>query len=120
MTGIQHNDDSFARFIGGAVKLAAPDATVGTLGGTGNVTLAGGQGFEFTVRELDPAEAAATRSGEREATAWELVGRMHKFLGHIQDMGDDERLFMLGALTGTLEGMLRDAGVPEPPEGGQS
>ena len=54
---MHYNDDSFTRFIGGAVKLAAPDATVGTMGGTGEVTLANGQAFEFTVRELGPAEA---------------------------------------------------------------
>jgi hypothetical protein len=35
---------------------------------------------------------------------------MKQFLRHIEDMGDDERLFMLGALAGALEGMLRDAG----------
>jgi hypothetical protein len=51
---------------------------------------------------------------ERQAFAWELVARMRKFLGHIEDMGDDERLFMLGAMAGALEGMLREAGVPEP------
>lgn len=32
-----------------------------------------------------------------------LVDRMKTFLGHIEDMGDDERVFMLGALTGALE-----------------
>jgi ATP-dependent Clp protease ATP-binding subunit ClpC len=51
----------------------------------------------------------------QQAFAWELVIRMRKFLGHVEDMGADERLFMLGALTGSLEGILRDAGVPEPP-----
>lgn len=61
------------------------------------------------------AGRAAAPSAERHAFAWELTTRMRAFLGHIEDMKDDERLFMLGALTGTLEGMLRDAGVPEPP-----
>ena len=64
---MHHNDDSFARFIGGAVKIAAPDATVGTLGGTGHVTLASGQAFEFTVRELDPAEAAQHAEGDSDS-----------------------------------------------------
>jgi hypothetical protein len=32
-----------------------------------------------------------------------LVARMKTFLGHIEDMGDDERLLMLGALTGALD-----------------
>jgi hypothetical protein len=31
-----------------------------------------------------------------------LLDRMRLFLGHIEDMGDDERVFMLGALTGAL------------------
>jgi hypothetical protein len=35
-----------------------------------------------------------------------LVARMREFLGHIEDMGDEERLFMLGALTGALERRL--------------
>jgi hypothetical protein len=35
-----------------------------------------------------------------------LVARMMGFLGHIEDMGDEERLFMLGALTGALERRL--------------
>jgi len=58
--------------------------------------------------------AVAPRAAERQAFAWELIGRWRKFLGHIEDMGDDERLFLLGAMAGSLEGMLRDAGVPEP------
>lgn len=33
----------------------------------------------------------------------ELVGRMRQFLGRVEDMGDDERLLMLGALTGALQ-----------------
>jgi hypothetical protein len=57
VSGMRHNGDSFARFIGGAVKLSAPDAAVGTMGATGEVTLANGQVFEFTVRELGTAEA---------------------------------------------------------------
>jgi hypothetical protein len=31
-----------------------------------------------------------------------LLDRMRLFVGHIEDMGDDERVFMLGALTGAL------------------
>jgi ATP-dependent Clp protease ATP-binding subunit ClpC len=64
-----------------------------------------------------PAETRAPRLAEQQAFAWKLVARMRKFLGHIEDMGDDERLFMLGAMAGALEGMLRDAGVPEPQQG---
>jgi hypothetical protein len=40
-----------------------------------------------------------------------LVDRMKQFLGHIQDMGDDERLLMLGALTGALDRRLAEAGL---------
>lgn len=32
----------------------------------------------------------------------ELVDRMRQYAGHIEDMGDDERVLMLGALTGAL------------------
>ena len=60
------------------------------------------------------AGARSPRPADQQAFAWELVARMRKFLGHIEDMGDDERVFMLGALTGALERTLRDAGVPEP------
>lgn len=38
-----------------------------------------------------------------------LVARMKQYLGHVQDMGDDERVFMLGALTGALERHLNPA-----------
>jgi hypothetical protein len=38
-----------------------------------------------------------------------LVDRMKQYLGRIQDMGDDERVFMLGALTGALERHLTPA-----------
>lgn len=69
---------------------------------------------EHAVAQVKAAEAA-DRASERQAFAWELVSRMRKFLGHIEDMKDDERVFMLGALTGTLEGMLQDNGVPEAP-----
>lgn len=65
-------------------------------------------------KALPAADAQAPPLPERHALAWELVGRMRMYLGHVEDMGGDERLFMLGALTGSLEGMLRDAGVPEP------
>lgn len=74
------------------------------------------RGYAESGRAASPAvPAEAARAAERQALAWELVGRMRKFLGRIEDMGDDERLFMLGALTGALEGMLRDAGAPGPP-----
>lgn len=43
-----------------------------------------------------------------------LVARMKEFLGHIEDMGDDERVFMLGALTGALD---RRLAVPAAAEG---
>jgi hypothetical protein len=36
----------------------------------------------------------------RSSPAWK------HFAGHIQDMGEDERVFMLGALTGALERRL--------------
>jgi ATP-dependent Clp protease ATP-binding subunit ClpC len=62
-----------------------------------------------------PAVPATPAVDGRQAFAWELVGRVRKFLGHIEDMGDDERVFMLGALAGALEGQLQAAGVPEPP-----
>lgn len=45
------NNDNFARIIGGAVKIAHPDATVNTYSGFGHVTL-NGQMFRFTVEEV--------------------------------------------------------------------
>ena len=56
---MRYSNDGFARFIGGAVKLSAPGATVGAMGATGEVTLANGQVFRFTVEELDLEEIAA-------------------------------------------------------------
>jgi hypothetical protein len=47
-----------------------------------------------------------------------LVARMMGFLGHIEDMGDDERVFMLGALTGALERRMGGGGVIKDPEAG--
>lgn len=35
-----------------------------------------------------------------------LTDRMRQFLGHIEDMGDGERVYMLGRLTGALERRL--------------
>jgi ATP-dependent Clp protease ATP-binding subunit ClpC len=79
------------------------------------------RGYADAERAASPALPATTvRPGDQQALAWELVGRMRKFLGHIKDMCDDERLFMLGALTGSLEGTLRDAGVPEPAGDGRT
>lgn len=58
------------------------------------------------------------------ATDRALVDRMKQFLGHIEDMGDDERLFMLGALHGALERHLaapreiRAGSVIKDPEAG--
>jgi hypothetical protein len=40
-----------------------------------------------------------------------LVDRMKQFLGHIQDMPDEERLLMLGALTTALGRRLAEAGL---------
>ena len=48
------------------------------------------------------------------ATDRALVARMEEVRGHIEDMGDDERVFMLGALTGALERHL-DAEHPQLP-----
>jgi len=81
-----------------------------------DITIPPGEGRAEGERAARPAP----RLTERHAMAWVLIGRMRKFLGHIEDMSDDERVFMLGAMAGTLEGMLRDAGVPEPPEGERS
>jgi hypothetical protein len=47
-----------------------------------------------------------------------LVARMQEFLGRIEDMGADERLFMLGALTGALMRHLGGGGVIKDPEPG--
>lgn len=41
------------------------------------------------------------------ATDRALVARMKKFLGHIEDMDGDERVFMLGALCGALDRHLK-------------
>jgi hypothetical protein len=48
------------------------------------------------------------------ATERALVARMQEVRGHIEDMGDDERVFMLGALCGALERHL-DAEHPQLP-----
>lgn len=40
----------------------------------------------------------------------ELVSRVKGFLGHIEDMPDDERVFLLGALCGALERRLGSEG----------
>jgi hypothetical protein len=50
---------------------------------------------------LDRGEEAEPR-----ATALALLNRMREVRGHIEDMDDDERVFMLGALTGALESAL--------------
>lgn len=57
-----------------------------------------------TFRELREALDAAPDGPEQ--TARELVARMREVRGHIEDMGDDERAYMLGALTGALERLL--------------
>lgn len=58
------NDDSFARLVGGAVKLACPSADeVTTYSGTGLVTLDSGQVFRFEVREVTPEDAAGEAAG---------------------------------------------------------
>lgn len=75
------------------------------------------RGYAEAGRAVSPdGTAEAPRLTGKHAFAWELVMRMRQYLGHVEDMGDEERLFMLGALAGSLEGMLQDAGVPEPPE----
>jgi hypothetical protein len=48
------------------------------------------------------------------ATDRALVARMKEVREHIEDMGDDERVFMLGALCGALERHL-DAEHPQLP-----
>lgn len=45
-----------------------------------------------------------------------LTARMRQFFGHIEDMADTERVFMLGALTGALERRLPAAGAVKDPE----
>jgi hypothetical protein len=62
-----YNTDSMTRFIAAAVKLAMPEATTGTLGDTCGIGLPDGQAFEFTVRELDPAQDAAKTAEGGEA-----------------------------------------------------
>jgi hypothetical protein len=44
-----------------------------------------------------------------------LIERMSEVRGHIEDMPGDERVFMLGALTGALERHLARAGEAEGP-----
>jgi hypothetical protein len=56
---MHHNQDSFARLVGGAVKLASPQATIDTYADFGYVTLPNGQVFRFTVEEATPEQAAA-------------------------------------------------------------
>jgi hypothetical protein len=58
-----------------------------------------------TFRELREALDAAGEDEPR-ATAVALLERMREVRGHIEDMGEDERVFMLGALTGALESAL--------------
>jgi hypothetical protein len=55
---MRHNSDSFARLVGGAVKLASPEAGVDTYQDFGYVTLPNGQAFRFSVQEVTPAAAA--------------------------------------------------------------
>jgi hypothetical protein len=56
---MHYNKDSFARLLGGAVKLASPAAGVDTYSDFGYVTLPNGQMFRFAVEEATPEEAAA-------------------------------------------------------------
>ena len=58
-----------------------------------------------TFRQLREALDAAGEDEPR-ATSLALLERMREVRGHIEDMGDDERVFMLGALTGALESAL--------------
>jgi hypothetical protein len=46
-----------------------------------------------------------------------LIARMREVRGHIEDMGEQERVYMLGALTGALERHLRTLPPPVPPAG---
>jgi hypothetical protein len=59
---MHHNKDSFARLLGGAVKLASPAAEVSTYSDSGYVTLPNGQLFRFAVEEVTPEQAAAAMS----------------------------------------------------------
>lgn len=51
-----------------------------------------------------PETTESTREMADRLAMWrELLGRMNQVRGHIEDMGTDERLFMLGALAGSLQ-----------------
>jgi hypothetical protein len=56
---MRYNSDSFARLVGGAVKLASPQAEVSTYADFGYVTLPNGQVFRFAVEEVTADQAAA-------------------------------------------------------------
>jgi hypothetical protein len=61
---VRYNQDSFARLVGGAVKLACPETEeVSTFSRAGHVTLDNGQVFRYEVREVTPEEAAAEAAG---------------------------------------------------------
>jgi hypothetical protein len=59
---MRNNQHSFARLVGGAVKLAQPEMTVSTYSDFGHVTLLNGQVFRFAVEEVTPEQAAAVMS----------------------------------------------------------
>lgn len=42
----------------------------------------------------------------------EAVARVHKFFGHLEDMPEDEKLFLLGYLTSAVERLLGDLEDP--------
>jgi hypothetical protein len=50
-----------------------------------------------------------TAQADFDADERALVARMRKYLGRIQDMGDDERVWAIGALTSALERHLSPA-----------
>jgi len=53
----------------------------------------------------DEVSAADEASADRELTLLGLAHRVKQFTGHIEDMGDDERVWMLGLFAGAAGGV---------------
>jgi hypothetical protein len=84
----------------------------------GEVRKVGIEGIPDLPRVVDLPDAPFALAGHRRPggdeprpTAVALVERMRGFLGHIEDMDEGERTFMLGALTGALETALEREAV---------